>query len=296
MSGRVVAVSAMWVLWIVTAVWAFSFSLIGVYLSGQVDNYIAVFTRVALAFLLFVPLLRPRSLPFSKLAALTGIGGVQLGMTYLLLYHSFLYLSVAEVLLFTIFTPLYITLLEELLLNRRRLPRRWWMAAFLAVVGAAVIRYDGISDSALLGFFLIQGANLCFALGQVAYRRLPLGDVKQQSQVFGFFFLGASLVSGIGVLLFADLSKLPDSSLEWGILIWLGLGASGLGYLGWNLAAKYVNTGQLATMNNMLIPAGILVNFLFWNREIDWLRLLIGGAIIAVSVWMCQKKSGASAA
>ena len=290
MGGRVVTVSAMWVLWIVTAVWAFSFSLIGVYLSGSVDNYIAVFIRVALAFLLFVPLLRLRFLPFSKLVALTGIGGLQLGMTYLLLYHSFLYLSVAEVLLFTIFTPLYITLLEELLLNRRRLPQRWWIAALLAVAGAAVIRYDQISDSALRGFFLIQGANFCFAVGQVAYRRLPLGDVKQQSQVFGFFFLGASLVSGIGVLLFADLSMLPDSSLEWGILIWLGLGASGLGYLGWNLAAKYVNTGQLATMNNMLIPAGILVNFLFWNRDIDWVRLLIGGGIIGVAVWLCRAR------
>src|SRR5690606_11464667 len=247
--------------------WAFSFSLIGVYLSGQVDNYIAVFTRVALAFLLFVPLLRPRSLPFSKLAALTGIGGVQLGMTYLLLYHSFLYLSVAEVLLFTIFTPLYITLLEELLLNRRRLPRRWWMAAFLAVVGAAVIRYDGISESALLGFFLIQGANLCFALGQVAYRRLPLGDVKQQSQVFGFFFLGASLVSGIGVLLFAELLKWRGSSLERWIHIRLRCGENGLGHLDSNQAAKNVNTGKYTTINNKPIPAGILMNYLCWNRE-----------------------------
>src|SRR5690554_694311 len=291
MSARVVTVSAMWVLWIVTAVWAFSFSLIDVYLSGNVDSYVAVFIRVALAFLLFLPLLRPRSLPLSKVMALTAIDGLQLGMTYLLLYHSFLYLTVAEVLLFTIFTPLYITLLEELLLNRRRLPLRWWVAALLAVAGAAVIRYDQISDSALFGFFLIQGANFCFAVGQVAYRRLPLGDVRQQAQVFGFFFLGASLVSGSGMLLFADQTMWPDTFLEWGVLIWLGLGASGLGYLAWNLAAKHVNTGQLAAMNSMLIPAGILVHFVFWNRDIDWLRVLIGGCIIGVAVWICRGRS-----
>lgn len=294
MGARAVAFPAMGVLWIVTAVWAFSFSLIGVYLSGKVDSYIAVFIRVFLAALLFAPLLRPRSLPFSSLAALTAIGGIQLGVTYLLLYHAFLYLTVAEVLLFTIFTPLYITLLEELLLNRRHLPVRWWIAALLAVAGAAVIRYDRVSEDALFGFFLIQGANFSFAVGQVAYRRLPLGDIKQQFQVFGFFFIGASLVSGIGVLLFADLKMLPGSGLEWGILVWLGLGASGLGYMGWNFAAKYVNTGQLATMNNMLIPAGILVNFLFWNREVDWQRLLVGGTIIGLSVWMCQKGRAAT--
>lgn len=114
----------MWLLWLVTAVWAFSFSLIGVYLSGSVDSYLAVFIRVALAFLLFVPLLRPRSLTPERILALMAIGAVQIGMTYLLLYHAFLYLSVPELLLFTVFTPLWVTLIDELLLNRRHLPAR----------------------------------------------------------------------------------------------------------------------------------------------------------------------------
>lgn len=283
----------MWLLWLVTVFWAFSFSLIDVYLSGAVDSYLAVFIRVALAFLLFVPVLRPRRVPTRRLVALTAIGALQIGVTYLLLYHAFLYLNVPELLLFTIFTPLYVTLIDELLLNRRHLPLRWWLAAAVAVMGAAIIRYDGVSNDALLGFLLIQGANLSFAAGQVCYKRLPLGDLRQQTQVFGFFFLGASLVSGVGTLLFADWSQVPDSTTEWGVLLWLGLGASGLGYLGWNTAAKRVNTGQLATMNNMLIPAGILVNFLFWNRDIDWPRLLIGGAVIVLSVYLCRPRQPA---
>ena len=41
----------------VTVLWAFSFSLIGVYLAGQVDPYFAVLTRILLALLLFSPLL-----------------------------------------------------------------------------------------------------------------------------------------------------------------------------------------------------------------------------------------------
>ncbi len=39
----------------VTALWAFSFSLIGVYLAGQVDSYFAVLLRVALGMLVFLP-------------------------------------------------------------------------------------------------------------------------------------------------------------------------------------------------------------------------------------------------
>ncbi len=282
-------IPAMVILWLVTVVWAFSFSLIGVYLSGHVDSYLAVFIRVFIAFIVLLPFFRPQNYPLNKMLALVTIGGIQVGATYLFLYNAFAYLSVPEVLLFTIFTPLWITVIDEFILGRRRLPLRWWLAAVIAVLGAAVIRYDGINQGALMGFILIQGANLCFAIGQVAYKRLPLGGVKQQSQVFACFFLGASLVSGLGVVLFGDWHIQAISLSQWSVLIWLGVGASAFGYLAWSIAIKQVNTGQVATMNNMLIPVGILVNFLFWNSDIEWLRLLIGAGLIVLSVWLCSQ-------
>ncbi|MGL6251735.1 MAG: EamA family transporter, partial [Billgrantia desiderata] len=58
----------------VTALWAFSFSLIGVYLAGQVDSYFAVLVRVALAALVFLPFLRPRLLVGRQRLALMGLG------------------------------------------------------------------------------------------------------------------------------------------------------------------------------------------------------------------------------
>lgn len=271
-------------LWLVTLGWAFSFSLIGVYLSGQVDDYISVFIRVALAMLLFAPLLLRASIALRPALSLMGIGAVQIGLMYLFLFHAYGHLTVPELLLFTIFTPLYVTLIDEVMIGRRHLPGRFWIGAMLAVAGAAVIRYGELSDSFITGFLLVQGANLCFAAGQVAYKRLDLGGELKQVHVFGLFFLGATLVSGLGMALFADFSNMPATGLQWGILLWLGLGASGLGYLGWNLGAKRVNTGQLAAMNNMLIPAGILVNVVIWGRDVDWLRLMIGAAVIVAAV------------
>jgi drug/metabolite transporter (DMT)-like permease len=44
----------------VTLLWAFSFSLIGEYLAGQVDSYFAVLTRIVIAGLVFLPLTRWR--------------------------------------------------------------------------------------------------------------------------------------------------------------------------------------------------------------------------------------------
>ncbi len=45
---------------LVTCIWAFSFSFIGVYLAGQVDSYFAVLTRTFLAALVFVPFLKKK--------------------------------------------------------------------------------------------------------------------------------------------------------------------------------------------------------------------------------------------
>lgn len=279
----------MGLLWLVTVGWAFSFSLIGVYLSGQVDDYVSVLIRTALASLLFVPIMTRRWPGGRLVAKLMAIGAIQIGLMYIFFFRSFAYLSVPEVLLFTILTPLYITLFDELFERRLHLPLRWWLATLLAVAGAAVIRWDGIDSAAIVGFFLVQGANVCFALGQVAYKRLDLGSMPDQIRDFGFFFLGGTLVALMAAVVLADWSKMPQGNVAWGVLLWLGLGASGLGYLGWNSGARLVNTAQLAVMNNMLIPCGILVNVVIWNREADWVRLVIGGLILAVAIVMASR-------
>ena len=87
-------------------------------------------------------------------------------------------------------------------------------------------------------------------------------------------------------LIFGDADKLPTTSLQWGILGWLGLAASGLGLYLWNRGACEVDAGTLAIMNNALVPAGLLVNLLIWNRDADLMRLMLGGAVIAFSLWV----------
>ncbi|WP_075881085.1 carboxylate/amino acid/amine transporter [Vreelandella massiliensis] len=270
----------------VTALWAFSFSLIGVYLAGQVDSYFAVLMRVALAALVFLPFLRPRLLSGKQRLTLMAIGAVQLGVMYIFFYQSFLLLSVPEVLLFTIFTPIYIAMLDDLMFGR--FTPFYLLTALLAVIGAAVIRYDGIDSGFWAGFLVVQGANLCFALGQVGYRRLDaeLPATLPWHNVFGWFFLGAMVVALPAFLLLGSAAALPTSGWQWAVLVWLGLAASGGGYFLWNRGATRVDAGTLAIMNNALIPAGLLVNLLIWNREADLARLALGALIIAFSLWL----------
>ncbi|OXX26647.1 carboxylate/amino acid/amine transporter [Vibrio sp. V08_P9A1T1] len=270
----------------VTLLWAFSFSLIGVYLAGQVDSWFAVWMRVALASLVFLPLIRFKTVPAPLIAKLMTIGGIQLGLMYCFYYQSFLLLSVPEVLLFTVFTPIYVTLIYDLLKGRFS---PWYLVtAAIAVIGAVFIKFAAINEHFLLGFLVVQGANLCFAIGQVAYKYVMEKETitLAQHSVFGYFYLGALVVASVAFLLFGNSERLPTTSLQWGILIYLGVIASGLGYFVWNKGACLVNAGALAIMNNALVPAGLVVNILIWNRDVDLIRLAIGGVIILLSLWV----------
>lgn len=279
----------------VTVLWAFSFSLIGVYLAGQVDSYFAVLIRVSLASLLFLPMLRWRMVRRGLAGKLMAIGAIQLGVMYICLYQSFLHLSVPEVLLFTILTPVYITLIYDLM--NRSFSVWYLVSAALAVAGAAIIRYQGISSDFIIGFLLVQGANICFAIGQVAYKVVMEREKNPipQHSGFAYFYLGALVVAVFAFALFGNPQKLPTTATQWGILLWLGLAASGAGYFLWNKGACLVDSGALAIMNNAVIPAGLLVNLLIWNRDADLLRLALGGSVILGSLlfneWWSRPRS-----
>lgn len=269
----------------ITLLWAFSFSLIGVYLAGQVDSWFSVLMRVALACLVFLPFIKYKNVPKPLIAKLMAIGGIQLGLMYCFYYKSFVLLSVPEVLLFTVFTPVYVTLIYDWL--QRKFSPWYLLTAAIAVLGAVFIKRTEINQDFIVGFLVVQAANLCFAIGQVAYKRVmeTSKSTLPQHSVFAYFYFGALIVASIAFILFGNTAKLPTTSLQWGVLTYLGLIASGLGYFAWNKGACMVNSGALAIMNNALVPAGLIVNIVIWNRDVDLMSLSIGGAIILFSLW-----------
>ncbi|WP_370243032.1 DMT family transporter [Alteromonas abrolhosensis] len=273
----------------VTVLWAFSFSLIGEFLAGAVDSYFSVLTRIILASAVFLPFLKLSLLSAKQKAVLASLGAVQLGLMYIFFYHAFLFLSVPEVLLFTIFTPLYVAILNDALF--KRFTPFYLLCALIATAGAAIIRFNGVSENFWFGFAIVQGANLCFALGQVGYKKLTSTIETQMPyhNVFAWFYLGALAVALPAFFLFGNTNQLPQNPEQWSVLLWLGVVASGLGYYFWNQGALKVSGGTLAIMNNALIPAGLVVNLLLWQKDTDFSRLFLGGAIIALALWMSHQ-------
>ena len=124
---------------ITTILWAFSFSLIGEYLAGHVDSYFSVLMRVGLAALVFLPFLRTRGQSLKTILLYMLVGAMQLGIMYLFSFRAYVYLSVSEFLLFTVLTPLYITLIYDLL-SKRRL--RWGYVLSADVVPGDILLLD----------------------------------------------------------------------------------------------------------------------------------------------------------
>lgn len=269
---------------IVNLIWSFSFSLIGQYLAGQVDSDFAVLARVAVAALIFLPFTVWRGLPARLAAGFWLAGALQFGITYLCLYRSFSVLTVPEVLLFTVLTPIYVTLIEDAL--ERRFNRWALFAAAVAVGGGVMIRWQPLAGDFLWGFVLLQIANATFAAGQVLCRHLLLRHPVELPlyRFFGHFFLGALVLVLPSFLIFGNPDKLPVTAIQWGVLLWMGLFATALGLFWWVKGSVRVDAGTLAVMNELHVPLGLLVNLLIWNRDADLAKIALGGSVILLSL------------
>lgn len=302
----------MWELLTASVVWAFSFGLIKHQLVAVgLSPVFVAFARLVLSLLLFLPFLRLRAVSRERAGALTVIGSVQYGWMYVTYLYSYQFLAAHQVALFTAFTPLFVTLFEDL--RSLSLRRKFWFTSLLAVAGAAVVLASAADFRvALKGFLMMQVSNACFAFGQVAYRAMAQGPgvdaavpsrlasvvlrdsartrgAFRDSEVFGWLYLGGVVVAGFFAWGAPVRTATHLSATQILTLLYLGLVASGLCFFLWNAGARKVNAGTLAVMNNAKIPLAVLCSLVFFHETAQWPRLLVGGAMLLVAVGINEK-------
>ncbi|MDA7916684.1 DMT family transporter [Opitutaceae bacterium] len=272
----------------VSLLWAFSFGLIKVGLS-DLDSTAVATVRLFIATLVFLPFFRPRTAPPAMRVRLLLIGAFQFGLMYVLYIAAFRYLQAYEVVMFTIFTPIYIVLLESAL--SRQFNRIALLAAALALVGAGVMKWRlGMSPYGMIGFFLMQGSNLCFAAGQIAYRRVrERWSEGGDGQHFAWLYIGAVIAAGLLSLFVSDWKSFDPSNQQWMALLYLGALASGVGFFGWNLGARKVNAGTLAVFNNLKIPLAVGVSLTVFGESTDLPRLAGGAAFMLLALYLTER-------
>jgi drug/metabolite transporter (DMT)-like permease len=282
---------------ITTLIWAFSFGLIGTTLKG-LDPLQVADTRLLLALLVFLPFLKLGHTSWQEKWQLTLIGAIQYGVMYTCYLSAFSFLPSHLVALFSVLTPLYIVIINDL---RQRCFTPWYLlAAILSILGAAVIKIGKVDSSEIwLGFGLMQIANIAFAFGQVYYRDWKRARPHvSDGTVFGFLYLGAAVFTSIATLLISQQSPIPISATptQWLVLVYLGVIASGLGFFFWNKGATQTTVGVLAAANNAVVPLAMFASlFLFGEAKggtmEELIRLSVGSLFIVVALLIAKRRA-----
>ena len=279
--------------------WAFSFGLIKGHLAG-LDPVAVACARLLLAALAFAPFLFRHAAVRQIRGPALALGAIQFGLMYVLYIASYQWLPAWKVALFTVFTPFFVIWISDLKAGRFGL--RALLAAALAVAGALWVQ-SGLSDpgvgsawtwSALTGqgqwkgIFLLQGANLCFAFGQVYYRGMARKTEGKEVSLLAWMYLGAFLVTALALVLrggteFGNWS--PASLL---VVAYLGLAPTALGFFLWNRGASRSRSGPLAAANNLKIPLAVLVAWTVFGEQADYRRALVGLLAVVLALYWAR--------
>jgi len=276
----------MWRLIAVSIIWAFSFGLIKGKLTG-LDSGLVASIRLILCFLCFAPFIFKVSQHKERLKlALLGI--IQFGVMYLAYIKSYQYLPGYLVAVFTIFTPFYVIGLNFIFDKTSRQGKRMvfsLIAIISSIAGAAVIVFKSPGqDDYLIGFLILQCANIAFAIGQWNYQRWA--GQESNTGNMAWMYLGAAAFASLVTFPQLEFSQVVISQEQILVLLYLGVIASGLCFYLWNSGSKQVSPATLAVMNNGYIPIAVFAAIVLFQEPVDLIRLAIGGGLIAASIWL----------
>ena len=259
----------------ISILWSFSFGIIKYGLAG-IDSSFISFARnvIALAFFISVTIYNIKKFSFDL--KLVGIGALQFGLMYIFYIESYQYLPAYLIATFTITTPIYVVLASKYL-NGNSLNRNGIYAILLVIIGSYLMRFSSLNlKDYMLGFVLIQCANIFFATGQILFKKW--NDKNKDKDIvhnFSQLFFGATLITSIFYFLGSSESAILTQSNLFSLLF-LGIISSGIGFLMWNIGATKVSAEKLAIMNNAVIPIAIFNSYLIFGEEINFILFFPG--------------------
>ena len=260
---------------LVSILWSFSFGIIKYGLSG-IDHAFISLIRNLIALIFFSSLTIYNFKKFNFDFRLMLIGAIQFGLMYVLYVQSYDYLPTYLIATFTITTPIFVGLSSQLL-NNRSFSSKGVFAVILVLIGSLIMRFNIVNPiDYWIGFLLIQGANICFAFGQVMFKKWHSNNSSTDIiHNFSQMFFGAVLINSIFHISNSDSTQLLTTS-NLLALLFLGFYSTGFGFLAWNIGATKVSNETLAVMNNAVIPIAILNSCLFFGETISFALFLPG--------------------
>ena len=260
----------MFFLVLTSILWGLSFVLMKKYLAG-VDPYFIFFMRILISALLFVPFIGYHVKGRFKWKMFK-LGLLQFGFMFLFYAAGYKLLDISQVLILTAFLPIYVLLINFIFEFKLR-PLSSVLVLLNIFVSSWMTYKDGMGSA--LGILFIQLANICFAFGQVYYREIRDRIEGNDGEIFFWPYLAGTLVCGLSFFLFGDFDKVSLLPSQWGMLAFLGIFATGLGFFLWNRGANSTSIGNVAIANNLKIPFVLIFGFFLLGESVHWIKVLI---------------------
>lgn len=250
------------------------------------------FIRVAIGALVLLPFAVPRlrsmgSLPWGWLWMMGFIG---VALYYVVFNSSLTLTSAAQGALVQSSIPA-VTACIAMVWLRERTNRTRLFGIALSIAGVLVVFAEGTQSNAAapapaLGNVLMFASVVCWGV----YTSLAKRVAQYDSIVITTF------VTAIGALLLLPLAvfelwnrELPQAGLNaWIGALYLGVFASGLGYLLYNYSLKQMAASQVGVFTNLIPIVGVLTGVVALGEPLSW-QAILGGVIVMVGVALTTK-------
>lgn len=219
-----------------------------------------------------------------------GLCGVTL---YFLLENIALtYTSASNVGVIISASPFFTAILANWLLKGEKLKRNFFIGFFTAIAGIFLISFNGSAVLKLnpIGDFLALGAALVWALYSVLLKKIsqfgyPTIPVTRRIFFYGLLFMIPVLFS----LRFEwRLERFADPIALFNILF-LGLGASALCFVTWNIAVKQLGAVKTSIYIYMVPIITVITSIIILHEKITWISAL-GILLILMGLFLSDKK------
>lgn len=266
----------------VTLAWGSSYLLMKVGLNG-IGPFNLIALRFGIAFLCMLLVFLPR---FKKLTGKTCLKSVLMGVILFLIFTGMVcgvnHTTASTAGFLTSTTVVLVPVLKSIL--ERTFPAKPVIVSICtAICGLFLLTAkDGVA--------LDKGALLCL-MGAFFYAIyiIVLDKIAKKEDVFliSIIQLGVASVLGVLFMVFLETPSLPETPLEWGAVICLGLVCSAYGFIVQPIAQKYASPEKIGLIFALEPVFSAVLSFLFLHEVLE-IRGYVGAILILFSVVLSE--------
>ncbi len=222
--------------------------------------------------------------------ALTGLCGVTL--YYLLENIALTYSMASNIGVIISIAPFFTAILSHFILKEETLNQNFIIGFMAAMVGIMLISFNGSSNFKLnpLGDILALLAAFVWAVYSILTKRISdygyrTIQVTRRTFMYGVTFMFLTLIP-LGFKL--DLGRFSNP-IYLGNILFLGLGASALCFVTWNMAVKILGAVK-TSIYIYIVPVVTVVTSIIVLHEQITLMAFIGTVLILIGLFLSQKR------